>query len=76
MEQELEKVEETKQVEETKFMSEGDDSVIKVDLNKPLTENQKTEEEIVTFVKQTYNDVLKGRVNKLDLVKENQDNLD
>ena len=32
-------------VEETKFMSEGDDSVIKVDLNKPLTENEKPEEE-------------------------------
>ena len=31
-------------VEETKFMSEGDDSVIKVDLNKPLTENEKPEE--------------------------------
>ena len=35
MEQELEKVEETKQVEETKFMSEDDDSVIKVDFSKP-----------------------------------------
>ena len=32
-------------VEDTKFMSEGDDSVIKVDLNKPLTENEKPEEE-------------------------------
>ena len=46
MEQELENVEETQQVEETKFMSEGDDSVIKVDLSKPPTE--KTEEEDAT----------------------------
>ena len=44
MEQELENVEETQQVEESKFMSEGDDSVIKVDLSKPLTENEKPEE--------------------------------
>ena len=42
MEQELEKVEETKQVEETKFMSEDDDSVIKVDFSNPPKE--KTEE--------------------------------
>ena len=46
MEQELEKVEETKQVEETKFMSEDDDSVIKVDLSKPPQE--KTEKEDAT----------------------------
>ena len=46
MEQELENVEETQQVEETKFMSEGDDSVVKVDLSKPPTE--KTEEEDAT----------------------------
>jgi len=44
MEQELENVEETQQVEESKFMSEGDDSVIKVDLSKPPTENEKPEE--------------------------------
>ena len=44
MEQELENVEETQQVEETKFMSEGDDSVIKIDLNKPPAENEKPEE--------------------------------
>ena len=44
MEQELENVEETQQVEESKFMSEGDDSVIKVDLSKPLTEDEKPEE--------------------------------
>ena len=44
MEQELENVEETQQVEETKFMSEGDDSVIKVDLSKPPTEDEKPEE--------------------------------
>tara|TARA_R110002167_G_scaffold65864_6_gene186389 strand:+ start:3323 stop:4249 length:927 start_codon:yes stop_codon:yes gene_type:complete len=31
--------------------------------------NQKTEEEIVTYVKGMYNDVLNGRVKKLDLVK-------
>ena len=44
MEQELENVEETQQVEESKFMSEGDDSVIKIDLNKPPTENEKPEQ--------------------------------
>ena len=44
MEQELENVEETQQVEETKFMSEGDDSVIKVDLSKPPKEDEKPEE--------------------------------
>ena len=44
MEQELENVEETQQVEESKFMSEGDDSVIKIDLNKPLTEDEKPEQ--------------------------------
>ena len=44
MEQELENVEETQQVEESKFMSEGDDSVIKVDLSKPPTEDEKPEE--------------------------------
>ena len=32
-------------VEETKFMSEGDDSVIKVDLSKPQTEDEKPEEQ-------------------------------
>ena len=32
-------------VEETKFMSEGDDSVIKVDLSKPRTEDEKPEEQ-------------------------------
>ena len=44
MEQELENVEETQQVEESKFMSDGDDSVIKVDLSKPPTEDEKPEE--------------------------------
>ncbi len=43
MENELENVEETQQTEETKFMSEGDDSVTKVNLNKPI-ENEKPEE--------------------------------
>ena len=35
-EKDLEQVEETQQVEQSKFMSADDDSVIKVDLNKPL----------------------------------------
>ena len=43
MENELENVEETQQTEETKFMSEGDDSVTKVNLDKP-TEDEKPEE--------------------------------
>jgi hypothetical protein len=43
MENELENVEETQQAEETKFMSEGDDSVTKVNLDKP-TEDEKPEE--------------------------------
>ena len=51
MEQELEKVEETKQVEETKFMSEDDDSVIKVDFSKPPKE--KTEEKDATTEQST-----------------------
>ena len=51
MEQELEKVEETKQVEETKFMSEDDDNVIKVDLSKPPQE--KTEKEDATTEQST-----------------------
>ena len=51
MEQELEKVEETKQVEETKFMSEDDDSVVKVDLSKPPKE--KTEEKDATTEQST-----------------------
>ena len=51
MEQELEKVEETKQVEETKFMSEDDDNVIKVDLSKPPQE--KTEEKDATTEQST-----------------------
>jgi len=47
MEQELENVEETQQVEETKFESAGDDSVIKVDLSKPpvTEEDEKPEEQ-------------------------------
>jgi len=46
MEQELENVEETQQVEETKFQSADDDSVIKVDLTKPpaTEEDEKPEE--------------------------------
>tara|TARA_Y100000592_G_scaffold14847_2_gene21532 strand:+ start:1497 stop:2672 length:1176 start_codon:yes stop_codon:yes gene_type:complete len=45
MEQEIEKVEETQQVEETKFETADDNSVIKVDLSKPITEeNEKPEE--------------------------------
>ena len=51
MEQELEKVEETKQMEETKFMSEDDDNVIKVDLSKPPQE--KTEEKDATTEQST-----------------------
>ena len=55
MEQELEKVENveetTQQVEETKFMSEGDDSVIKIDLSKPPQE--KTEKENATTEQST-----------------------
>ena len=51
MEQELEKVEETKQVEETKFMSEDDYSVIKVDFSKPPKE--KTEEKDATTEQST-----------------------
>ena len=51
MEQELDNVEETQQVEETKFMSEGDDSVIKIDLSKPPQE--KTEEENATTEQST-----------------------
>ncbi len=51
MEQELENVEETQQVEETKFMSDGDDSVIKIDLSKPPKE--KTEEEDATTEQST-----------------------
>ena len=43
MEQEIENVEETQQVEETKFMSEGDNSVTKVNLDKPV-EDEKPEE--------------------------------
>jgi len=38
MEQELENVEETQQTDEGKFESAGDDSVIKVDLSKPVTQ--------------------------------------
>ena len=44
MEENLEKVEETQQVEESKFMSADDDDVIKVDLSKPI-EDEKPEEE-------------------------------
>ena len=44
MEQELENVEETQQTEETKFESAGDDSVYKVDLSKPPTQDEKPEE--------------------------------
>ena len=51
MEQELDNVEETQQVEETKFMSEGDDSVIKIDLSKPPQE--KKEEENATTEQST-----------------------
>jgi hypothetical protein len=43
-EKDLEQVEETQQVEESKFMSADDDDVIKVDLSKPI-ENEKPEEE-------------------------------
>ena len=43
-EKDLEQVEETQQVEESKFMSADDDDVIKVDLSKPV-ENEKPEEE-------------------------------
>ena len=43
MENELDNVEETQQVEETKFMSEGDNSVTKVNLDKPV-EDEKPEE--------------------------------
>jgi hypothetical protein len=43
MENELDNVEETQQAEETKFMSEGDDSVTKVNLDKPV-EDEKPEE--------------------------------
>ncbi len=51
MEQELENVEETQQVEETKFMSDGDDSVIKIDLSK--LPKEKTEEEDATTEQST-----------------------
>ena len=46
MEQEIENVEETQQVEETKFETADDNSVIKVDLSKPTTteEDEKPEE--------------------------------
>ena len=43
-EKDLEQVEETQQVEQSKFMSADDDDVIKVDLSKPI-ENEKPEEE-------------------------------
>ena len=43
-EKDLEQVEETQQVEESKFMSADDDDVIKVDLSKPI-ENEKPEQE-------------------------------
>ena len=43
MENELENVEETQQ-EETKFKSEGDDTVIKIDLSKPLEPKENEEE--------------------------------
>jgi hypothetical protein len=43
-EKDLEQVEETQQVEKSKFMSADDDDVIKVDLSKPI-ENEKPEEE-------------------------------
>ena len=42
-EKDLEQVEETQQVEESKFMSADDDNVIKVDLSKPV-ENENQEE--------------------------------
>ena len=47
MEQELENVEETQQVEESKFQSADDDSVIKVDLTKPpvTEEDEKPEQQ-------------------------------
>ncbi len=40
MEQELENVEETQQTDESKFESAGDDSVIKVDLSKPVVKQE------------------------------------
>ena len=43
-EKDLEQVEETQQVEQSKFMSADDDDVIKVDLSKPI-ENEKPEQE-------------------------------
>ena len=43
-EKDLEQVEETQQVEQSKFMSADDDDVIKVDLSKPI-ENEKPEEQ-------------------------------
>ena len=47
MEQELDNVEETQQVEESKFQSADDDSVIKVDLTKPpvTEEDEKPEQQ-------------------------------
>jgi hypothetical protein len=44
-EKDLEQVEETQQVEESKFMSADDDDVIKVDLSKPVEDNENQEEE-------------------------------
>ena len=42
MEQEMENVEETQQAEETKFETADDSSVIKVDLNKPIEDENRS----------------------------------
>ena len=39
----IEQVEETPQIDESKFESAGDDSVMKIDLNKPPTPKEENE---------------------------------
>ena len=64
-EKDLEQVEETQQVEQSKFMSADDDSVIKVDLNKPLEDadtEQSTDEVPVRDESETSEEVREENV--------------
>jgi hypothetical protein len=68
MEQELENVEETQQVDESKFESAGDDSVIKVDLSQPtkqVEENADTEQETTDLVTDQQSEVVSEVVEEI-----------
>ena len=52
-----------KRIAESKLAKEAQKTTLEMWIN------QKTEDEITSFTKQKYNDVLKGRIDKLDLVK-------